>query len=90
VQVRPEQGESFVLQLDNPQGKRINLRISHSGFGIAVDTVIQSVSYGCRYRFYNADEGMYTIRVSSGRQVVTKDLQLVSSSETMSQIEISK
>ncbi|GAO43323.1 hypothetical protein [Flavihumibacter petaseus] len=88
VIVKPEQGGSFVLQLDNPEMKKISIQISHAELGTAVDTVVQSATYYCRYRFDLAEDGNYTIRVGNGKQVVSRKLQIETRAFVTRQIEI--
>ncbi len=66
----------FKLSINNPEGKKLNLRISHRVLGAVVDTTINSTFYSCRYNLTEAEDGKYTITVSDRKEEVVKGFEL--------------
>lgn len=67
---------AFILKIDNPTRKKINIWIRHSQQGTALDTTINTGYYSCRYHFDHADDGKYIITVGSGKEKITREVQL--------------
>lgn len=66
---------SFNLVINNPEKKKLEVRVLHKSFGIAADTVIYS-DYRQRYNLNQADDGQYTIEVKGGRERVIREIEL--------------
>jgi hypothetical protein len=73
--VLPEDG-SFVLSLDNPQQKKLQVWVRHSVYGTISDTVIYKDKLYCRYNLDHLDDGVYIITVSNGKEKLVKEIQM--------------
>jgi hypothetical protein len=66
------------LHINNPQRKKINIKISQNENGVMVDTVIASDQYNCRYNFSETEDGRYLIELSSGKEKLVKTINIKS------------
>ena len=77
VSVIPDQATAaFNVRVYNPERKQIDLLISHKNNGIVVDTLITDVQFNCRYNFDQADDGQYTLTLRSGKEKLTKTVDI--------------
>lgn len=67
---------AFILKIDNPNRKKLNIWIRHSHLGTAMDTTVSATTYSCRYHFDHADDGKYLITVANGKEKITREVQL--------------
>jgi hypothetical protein len=67
---------AFGLHVYNPAKKKIDLQISHKANGMVVDTVITDVQFDCRYNFDQADDGLYIITLSCGKEKISKEVAI--------------
>jgi hypothetical protein len=52
VSIIPDkESTAFRLFVQNEEGKKIQLQISHQEYGLLVDTVFENTDYKCRYNF---------------------------------------
>lgn len=73
--VIPEDG-SFVLSLDNPQQKKLQVWVRHSLYGTISDTTIYKDKLYCRYNLDHLDDGVYIITVSNGREKIVREIEM--------------
>jgi hypothetical protein len=76
AQLTQESSNAFVLRIDNPEKKKLNIWIRHSWSGTVADTTIRDYSYGCRYSLDKAEDGKYTITISSGKERIVKEIEI--------------
>lgn len=76
AQVKQEADDAFVLRIDNPEKKKLNIWIRHSWTGTVADTTIRDYAYGCRYTLDKAEDGKYTITISSGKDRIVKEIEI--------------
>jgi hypothetical protein len=67
---------AFRLYISNPGQKKIGLEISHKMYGVVVDTSFTSGQFNCRYNFEQVDDGRYQITLVSGKQRITKSVEI--------------
>ena len=67
---------SFVVLIQNPEKKKLQLQISHDVLGVAVDTTLYTEKFTCRYNLNESDDGRYNIIVGSGKEKYTKQIEL--------------
>lgn len=73
--VVPEDG-SFVLSLDNPQQKKLQVWVRHSVYGTISDTTVYKERLNCRYNLDHLDDGVYVITVSNGKEKLVREIQM--------------
>lgn len=76
VQVVPGNDGQFILQVSNPQKKKLDLWIQHSVLGTVLEKRVYDDWFSCRYNMENADDGKYIITLSCGKERITKALEL--------------
>ena len=67
---------SFVLYVTNPEQKKITVQISHKTYGLAAETSFNTIKYSSRYNFDQADDGRYIITLSSGKERISKEVEI--------------
>ena len=67
---------AFGLYVNNPEQKKIELRISHQDNGVVVDTVFISGQFNRRYNFEQAEDGHYVITLLSGKEKITRSVEI--------------
>jgi hypothetical protein len=77
VVIMPEKvGTAFRLIVQNPGKKKIEVKISHRELGLVVDSSITEEQFNCRYSFDQVEDGYYQLTLISGKERVTKDIQI--------------
>lgn len=76
IQVTADSSAAFILKIDNPQCKKLDINIRHSLLGNGLNTTVNSASYGCRYRFDDAEDGKYIVTVSNGKERISKEIEI--------------
>jgi hypothetical protein len=71
-----KQSPSFILYVSNPEQKMIRLELNHQTNGLAADTSFNSRSYQRRYNFEWADDGRYTVTLTSGKERISKRIDI--------------
>ncbi len=66
----------FKLAISNPEGKKLNLQISHQILGTLVDTTIYSVTFSSRYNLKEVEDGRYVITVSDRKEKIRKEVEV--------------
>lgn len=62
--------------IDNPQRKKLDINIRHSQLGNGLSKTVNSATYGCRYRFDDAEDGKYIVTVSNGKERISKEIEI--------------
>jgi hypothetical protein len=69
VSVLPDANSgSFIVVIQNPEKKKLQLQIFHDVLGTAVDTTLRTEKFTCRYNLNEPDDGRYNIIVASGKE----------------------
>ena len=77
VVVMPEKvGTAFRLIVQNPEKKKIEVKISHRELGLVADTSFAEEEFNCRYNFDQVEDGFYQLTLINGKERVTKDIQI--------------
>src|SRR5688572_16531760 len=76
VNVTPDSDAGFTLVLDNPQKKKVQVWVRHSVLGTISDTTIYKDKLTFHYNLDNVDDGKYIITVSSGKEKITKEIEM--------------
>ena len=77
VSIIPDQlTTAFNLFVQNEDGRKVQLKISHQEYGLLVDTVFETIDYKCRYNFDQVEDGRYEITLISGKQRLTKNIEI--------------
>ena len=77
ISIIPDQvTTAFNLFVQNEEGRKIQLQISHQEYGLLVDTVFENTDYKCRYNFDQVEDGRYQITLISGKQRITKNIEI--------------
>lgn len=77
VSIIPDQeSTAFSLFVQNEEGRKIQLQISHQEYGLLVDTVFENTDYKCRYNFEQVEDGRYEVTLINGKQRVTKNIEI--------------
>jgi hypothetical protein len=76
VNVLPDSNAGFILVLDNPQKKKVQLWVRHSVFGTVSDTTVYKEKITFHYSLDNLDDGKYIITVSSGKEKWVRELEM--------------
>lgn len=71
-----ENAPSFGLYIYNPEKKKIELQISHPVNGAVVDTSFTNEQFNRRYNFEQADDGRYLITLISGKEKISKTVEI--------------
>ncbi len=66
----------FDLLIQNPEGKKLHLKISSHGLGTVIDTVINSTNFNQRYNMEQVEDGEYSITVSDGKEKQVQKIEL--------------
>jgi hypothetical protein len=75
--VMPEKnGTAFRLIVQNPEKKKIEVKISHRELGIVADSSFTEEQFNCRYNFDQVEDGLYQLTLINGKERVTKDIQI--------------
>ena len=67
---------AFRLYVNNPEQKKIELQITHQENGLVVDTGFITGQFNRRYNFEQADDGRYVITLISGKERITKSIDI--------------
>jgi len=76
VVVRYETDSSIRIIVSNPLHKKVQLSIDHQEMGTVVDTLISSEDYSCVFNLGKAEDGLYKITLSSGKEVFRKEFMM--------------
>ncbi len=77
ISIIPDQmTTAFNLFVQNEDGRKIQLQISHPEYGLLIDTVFETTDYKCRYNFDQVEDGRYQITLISGKQRITKNIEI--------------
>lgn len=77
VVVMPEKvGTAFRLIVQNPEKKKIEVKISHRELGLVADSSFTEEQFNCRYNFDQVEDGYYQLTLINGKERVTKDIQV--------------
>jgi hypothetical protein len=77
VVIMPEKvGTAFRLIVQNPEKKRIDVKISHRELGILVDSSFTEEQFNCRYNFDQVEDGYYQVTLINGKEKVTRDIEI--------------
>ena len=77
VSIIPDQeSTAFSLFVQNEDGRKVRLQISHQEYGLLVDTVFENTNYKCRYNFDQVEDGRYEITLISGKRRLTKNIEI--------------
>ena len=71
-----EVATAFNLFVQNEDGRKVQLQISHHEYGLLIDTVFETLDYKCRYNFDQVADGRYEITLISGKQRLTKNIEI--------------
>lgn len=86
VKVVPGNENKFLLQVNNPQKKKLQLWIRHNDLGTVVDKPIFDEWFNCNYNMESASDGKYTIMVSCGKERITKEIELLTTTTVVRNI----
>lgn len=67
---------AFGLFISNPEKKKIRLEICHQAYGVVIDTSFAGDQFSCRYNFENVDDGHYQVTLTSGKEKMTKNIEI--------------
>ena len=77
VVIVPEKvGTAFRLIVQNPEKKKIEVKISHRELGVVADSSFTGEQFNCRYNFDQVEDGYYQLTLINGKEKVTKDIQI--------------
>lgn len=76
-----ENNYKFVLSIENPLKKRLFLTISHAVQGDAYRKEIREEKYMNRFDFSQAEDGLYTLTITCGKERYIKQINLNTSTE---------
>jgi hypothetical protein len=77
VAIMPEKvGTAFRLNVQNPEKKRIEVKISHREIGLVVDTSFTEKQFNCRYNFDQVEDGYYQLTLVHGKERVTRNIEI--------------
>jgi len=74
--IRDSLPTGFSLMIQNPQKKKLQVQLSHSVFGVAADTTINTEQFARRYNLDEADDGIYIITVRNGKEKFKKQIEM--------------
>ena len=67
---------AFDVFAQNPEKKKIQVRISHQVLGVLVDTSFTGEQFSCRYNFDQVEDGRYQVALINGKEKVTKEIEI--------------
>jgi len=77
VAIMPEKvGTAFRLIVQNPEKKRIEVKISHRELGLLVDSSFTEEQFNCRYNFDQVEDGYYQVTFINGKERVTRNIEI--------------
>lgn len=77
VVVMPEKiGTAFRLIVQNPEKKKIEVKISHRELGLLADSSFSDEQFNCRYNFDQVEDGFYQLTLVNGKERVTKNIHI--------------
>jgi hypothetical protein len=77
VAIVPEKvGTAFRLIVQNPEKKRIDVKITHRELGLLVDSSFTEEQFNCRYNFDQVEDGNYQVTLINGKEKVTRDIEI--------------
>ena len=74
--VADEASPAFRLYVYNPEQKKVELQISHKLYGVVVDTSFTAGQFSRRYNFEQAEDGRYQVLLISGKERITKTVEI--------------
>jgi hypothetical protein len=66
----------FTLVLDNPMKRKVQVWVRHSVAGTISDTTVYKDRIVFHYNMDDVDDGKYIITVSSGKEKITKEIEM--------------